>query len=69
MKNGGRMKNRKLAIAIVLGLLAQLVYADELNDCLFSCLETYKQCIADRNPMDQCQLAQKNCEQDCRAKY
>jgi hypothetical protein len=61
--------NKKLIAALVFGALAQLVYADELNDCIFSCLETYKQCVADRNDLDKCKLDQKNCEESCRAKY
>ena len=32
-------------------------------------LETYKQCVADRNDLDKCKLDQKNCEESCRAKY
>jgi hypothetical protein len=62
--------NKKLIAALVFGVLAQLVYADPLNDCLYSCLETYKQCVADPdNQLDKCKLDQKNCEGTCRSKY
>jgi len=61
--------NKKLITALVFGALAQLVYADELNDCIFSCLETYKQCMSDHTDVDKCKLDQKNCEESCRSKY
>lgn len=59
------MKN-KLILAITLGLLAQFVYASALDECLTNCTLAYKQCMEDRNAIEQCQLAQKNCEEECR---
>lgn len=58
---------RKLCVGLVLGVFAQLALADGLNECLTNCQVAYKQCMEDRNAIEQCQLQQKNCEQACRA--
>jgi hypothetical protein len=63
----GAIMSRRLLAAVLLGAVAQLALADALNDCISACDVAYKQCLEDRNPMEQCQLAQKNCEKDCRA--
>jgi hypothetical protein len=58
--------NRKTIIAISLSILAQLVYADALDECIYQCTLAYNRCLEDRKPLEACQLAQKECQEDCR---
>jgi hypothetical protein len=57
---------RKTIIAIALGLLAQLVFANALDDCTYNCLMAYNLCLQNRTPIEACQLAQKECQEECR---
>lgn len=57
--------NGKLFVAIALGAMARFANAG-LNECMADCATAYTKCIEDRNPLEACQLAQKNCETECR---